>query len=92
MQGRDTARRRPAGHRARGGALAALQRKQPYERLDPGHPASRTVGQCIPVAEAPLAVVLFVTAALANFVFFLQFLGLLPWHMEVPRLGVQSEL
>lgn len=23
---------------------------------------------------------------------FLLFLGLLPWHMEVPRLGVQSEL
>jgi len=23
---------------------------------------------------------------------FLSFLGLLPWHMEVPRLGVQSEL
>ena len=24
--------------------------------------------------------------------FFLPFLGLLPWHMEVPRLGVESEL
>ena len=23
---------------------------------------------------------------------FLLFLGLLPWHMEVPRLGVESEL
>ena len=23
---------------------------------------------------------------------FLPFLGLLPWHMEVPRLGVESEL
>ena len=26
------------------------------------------------------------------FFVFLPFLGLLPWHMEVPRLGVQSEL
>ena len=26
------------------------------------------------------------------FFFFLLFLGLLPWHMEVPRLGVESEL
>ena len=25
-------------------------------------------------------------------VVFLPFLGPLPWHMEVPRLGVQSEL
>jgi len=26
------------------------------------------------------------------FFVFLPFLGLLPWHMEIPRLGVQSEL
>ena len=26
------------------------------------------------------------------FLFFLPFVGLLPRHMEVPRLGVQSEL
>ena len=26
------------------------------------------------------------------FFFFLPFLGAHPWHMEVPRLGVQSEL
>ena len=26
------------------------------------------------------------------FFVFLPFLGLLPWHMEVPRLGVKSEL
>jgi len=26
------------------------------------------------------------------FLVFLLFLGLLPWHMEVPRLGVESEL
>ena len=26
------------------------------------------------------------------FFVFLPFLGLLPWHMEVPRLGVESEL
>ena len=26
------------------------------------------------------------------FVVFLPFLGLLPWHMEVPRLGVELEL
>ena len=27
-----------------------------------------------------------------NFFFFFVFLGLHPWHVEVPRLGVQSEL
>ena len=27
-----------------------------------------------------------------NFFVFLPFLGPLPWHMEVPRLGVESEL
>ena len=26
------------------------------------------------------------------FFFFIVFLGLHPWHMEVPRLGVRSEL
>ena len=26
------------------------------------------------------------------FLVFLPFLGLFPWHMEVPRLGVESEL
>ena len=28
----------------------------------------------------------------ANFFFFFFFLGLHPWHMEVPRLRVESEL
>ena len=27
-----------------------------------------------------------------SFAFFLVFLGLYPWHMEIPRLGVDSEL
>ena len=29
---------------------------------------------------------------LFSFLVFLPFLGPLPWHMEVPRLGAQSEL
>ena len=35
----------------------------------------------------------FTTLILFYFIFvFLPFLGPLPWHMEVPRLGVESEL
>ena len=33
----------------------------------------------------------YVFFAIFFFFFFLHFLGLLPWHMEVPRLGVESE-
>ena len=31
-------------------------------------------------------------AGITNFLFFFVFLGLHPWHMEVPRLGIESEL
>ena len=37
--------------------------------------------------------VFFIYLFIYLFIFvFLPFLGLLPWHMEVPRLGVESEL
>ena len=35
---------------------------------------------------------LFFSLSLLFFFFFLAFLGLYPWHMEVPRLGVKPEL
>ena len=39
-----------------------------------------------------LSIYLPISLSLSFFFVFLPFLGPLPWHMEVPRLGVQSEL
>ena len=48
------------------------------------------------LAPAPVFPVLNLSFLFFFFFFFffvfLPFLGPLPWHMEVPRLGVQSEL
>ena len=49
------------------------------------HPARRGL---VPEGSDPLVTELF----LFFFFVFLPFLGPLPWHMEVPRLGVESEL
>ena len=46
-----------------------------------------TLGMCLIPLNCTLKIVTVV-----NFIFYFIFLGLRPWHMKVPRLGVESEL
>ena len=58
----------------------------------PGRPGRGSLSHGGPCPSPPYTYETAVFVFFCFLVFFLLFLGPLPWHMEVPRLGVESEL